>query len=30
MEWLLILVGIKVVETITAWDGMVCISGCLS
>ena len=30
MEWLLILVGIKVVETITAWDGMVCVSGCLS
>ena len=30
MEWLLLLVGIKVVETITAWDGMVCIRGCLS
>jgi len=30
MEWFLILVGMKVIETITAWDGMVCISGCLS
>ncbi len=30
MEWLLLLISIKVIETITAWDGMVCISGCLT
>jgi len=24
----LILIGLKVVESITAWDGMVCVSGC--
>ncbi len=24
----LILIGLKVVESITTWDGMVCVSGC--
>lgn len=28
MELLLIAVGIKILETITKWDGMVCVMGC--
>ncbi len=29
MELLLVLVSLKVIESITSWDGMVCISGCV-
>ena len=29
MEIILIAVGMKILETITKWDGMVCVSGCL-
>ena len=29
MELLLIAVGMKILQTITEWDGMVCVSGCL-
>lgn len=30
MELLLLAFTLKVIETVTQWDGMVCISGCLS
>jgi len=29
MELILVLVSLKVIESITDWNGMVCISGCL-
>jgi len=28
MEILLLLVGYKLMEVMTKWDGMVCVSGC--
>jgi len=28
MELLLVVVGMKIIEVMTKWDGMVCVAGC--